>query len=134
MVFDINFNGVKFKKILLIILLCSVGATLYILYYPKIKIEVYNKTIYDIDSLNIDNNFYSILKGKSLIIKCRSLTMQDGLLFGEPRAKIDGLKKSNFKPFICGTGITTVRTGNYVFDIKSMIEKNEYILFWEKHK
>ncbi|HRG18233.1 MAG TPA: hypothetical protein PLP39_04035 [Flavobacterium lutivivi] len=124
----------KFKKILLIILLCSVGATLYILYYPKIKIEVYNKTIYDIDSLNIDNNFYSILKGKSLIIKCRSLTMQDGLLFGEPRAKIDGLKKSNFKPFICGTGITTVRTGNYVFDIKSMIEKNEYILFWEKHK
>ncbi|GGC93762.1 hypothetical protein GCM10011508_21220 [Flavobacterium lutivivi] len=122
------------KKILFIILLCSLGATPYILYYPKIKVEVYNKTIFNIDSLNIDNNFYSIPKGKSLIIKCRSLTLQDGLLFGEPKAKIDGMKKSNFKPFICETGITTVRTGDYAFDIKSLVEKNEYILFWEKHK
>ena len=116
----------------LIFMFCIV-ATLYIFFYPKIRLEVYNKTIHNIDSLKIDNHYYSIPKGKSIVIKCTKLSLQDDLPFGEPTGKIKGHKETSFKTILCGTGITEVRTGNYTFNIKAIVEKNAYQLYWAEH-
>jgi hypothetical protein len=107
----------------------------FLLFYNKLKIVVFNKTAYNIDSLKIDNNFFSIKKGDSLFIdNCKSISMQSDLPFGLPEANIVGKTKDTFMLWFCGTGVKEIKNGEYKFDITLSEDSNFYRLYWQGHK
>jgi hypothetical protein len=123
------------KKSFLIVLFSSFSIFGYFyFFYPKVEIVVYNKTGFDIDSLNIEGEFYKIAKNKSLVIKNKKISIQDNLPSEIPRGIIKNMKISNFPILLCGEGISEIRKGKFKFDLKILTEKNEYFLYWKKHK
>lgn len=123
------------KKLIFIGISCCLIASIYFFFFsPRIQIEVYNKSDFDIDSLNIDDKFYKIPKQKSLIINCRKLTIQDNLPFGTPNGIIKNMQQDTIPYILCGTGVEEIRCGKYKFDIKAFIGKDYYMLNWAEHK
>ena len=107
----------------------------FIFFYNKLKITVFNKTAYNIDSLKIDSKFFSIKKGDSLFIdNCKSISMQSDLPFGLPQANIAGKTKDTFMLWFCGTGVKKIKNGQYKFDITLSEDSNFYRLYWQGHK
>ena len=126
----------KRNKIVGIVTIFLLLLSLYfVFFYPKLKIEVFNKTAYKIDSLEIDGKFFSIKKGDSLLIdNCKSISMQSNLPFGLPEAKIEGKIKDTFMLLFCGTGVKEIKNGKFKFDIKLSEDSNFYRLYWQVHK
>lgn len=123
------------KKLIFIGISCCLIASIYFFFFSsRVQIEVYNKTDFDIDSLNIDDKFYKIPKQKSLVINCRKLTIQDNLPFGTPNGIIKNMQRDTITYFLCGTGVEEIRSGKYKFDIKAFIGKDYYMLNWAEHK
>jgi hypothetical protein len=123
------------KKSVFIGISCCLIATIYFFFFsPRVQIEVFNKTNFDIDSLNIEDKFYKIPKQKSLIINCRKLTIQGNLPFGTPNGIIKNMRRDTITYFLCGTGVEEIRSGKYKFDIKAFIGKDYYMLNWAEHK
>lgn len=114
------------------ILCCSI-VIYYFFFASRIQIEVFNRTNYDVDSLEIDKVFYKIPKQKSLVIHCRRLEMQDGLPFGVPNAKIKKMRKAKEFRFFCGTGIDEISSGKYKFDLKILTGDGAYLFYWKEH-
>ena len=125
-----SFKVVGLTAILLLAL------SLYFLFLHDLKIVVYNKTGYDIDSLKMGNKFFSIKKGGSLVIdNCQSIPMQADLPFGFPQANIQGkFKDTSHMFFLCGTGVKKIRNGKYQFDLIAYEDNNFYKLIWQRHK
>ena len=121
------------KIILLTVTLCCSLLVYYFFFAERIQIEVYNKTNFDIDSLEIDNDFYNIPKQKSLVINCRRLTMQDGLPHRIPNGKIKSMRKAKEFPRFCGTGVEEIDSGKYKFDLQILTGDGTYLLFWKEH-
>ena len=87
----------------------------------NLKIELVNKTGFDIDSLAISCKYIGLLKkDSSITLECEKISIQSGMILLFPTGFIKG-KKSERQILQCGTGITSVSDGNYVFDI-GMIE------------
>lgn len=126
----------KLNSILLITIVLFIFFCIYYLLFSKnLQIEIYNKTNHNIDSLEINNKYYSIKKGKSLIIKdCKKIFIQDGLPFGIPNGIIRNKQIDTTQFALCGTGIETITHGKYKFDIKVLEDQKSYILSWEEHK
>lgn len=126
----------KLNSILLItIVLFTFFCIYYLLFSKDLQIEVYNKTNHNIDSLEIDNKYYNIEKGKTLVIKdCKKFLIQDGLPFGVPNGIIRNKQIDTTQFFLCGTGIESVTEGKYKFDIKVLENQKFYKLSWEEHK
>lgn len=123
------------KRFIFIGILCCSIVTIYFLYFSsRVQIEVFNKTDFDIDSLNIDNKFYKIPKQKSLVINCRKLTIQDNLPFGSPKGILKNMPRDTIPEFLCSTGVEDIRSGKYKFDIKAFIGRDYYTLNWAEHK
>ena len=123
------------KRLIFIGILCCSIVTIYFLYFSsRVQIEVFNKTDFDIDSLNIDDKFYKIPKQKSLVINCKKLTIQDNLPFGSPKGIIQNMPRDTMPEFLCGTEVGDIRSGKYKFDIKAFIGKDYYTLNWTEHK
>jgi len=123
------------KKLIFTGISCCLIATIYYFFlFPRIQIEVYNKTDFDIDSLNIDDKFYKIPKQKSLVINCRKLTIQNNLPFGSPKGILKNMPRDTMPEFLCGTGVEEIRSGKYKFDIKAFIGTDYYMLNWAEHK
>lgn len=123
------------KKLIFIGISCCLIASIYFFFFSsRVQIEVYNKTDFDIDSLNIDAKFYKIPKQKSLVINCRKLTIQGNLPFGTPDGIIQNMQRDTTTYFLCGTGVEEIRSGKYKFDIKAFIGKDYYMLNWAEHK
>lgn len=123
------------KKLIFIGISCCLIATIYFFFFSsRVQIEVYNKTGFDIDSLNIDGKFYKIPKQKSLVINCRKLTIQNNLPFGSPKGFLKNMPRDSMPEFLCGTGVEEIRSGKYKFDIKAFIGTDYYMLNWEEHK
>ena len=123
------------KKLIFIVISCCLIATIYFLFFSaRVQIEVYNKTDFDIDSLNIDNKFYKIPKQTSLVINCRKLRIQDNLPFGSPKGILKNMPRDTMPEFLCGTGVEETRSGKYKFDIKAFIGTDYYMLNWAEHK
>jgi hypothetical protein len=116
--------------------ICSLLITIYFFFFvSSIQIEIFNKTNFDIDSLNINGKFYKLKKQKTLIIKdCKKLSIQDNLPFGPPVAVIKNMKRDTTPVFLCGAEIDEVENGNYKFNIEALVENHSYILFWTEHK
>lgn len=124
---------VEYKNLMILLdSICVLLLVTYFLFFSSdLKIEVFNKTDFDIDSLNIEGKYFKIKKQRSLVIKdCRKLSMQDNLPFGSPDAIIKNKQRDTVPIFLCGTGIEEVRSGNYKFNIEAQIEKDYYILYW----
>jgi hypothetical protein len=123
------------KTIILTVIICC---SLFVIYFfflaSRIQIEVYNKSNFDVDSLNIDNKFYSIPKHTSLAINCRRLIVQDNLPFGTPKGKIKNMRREKDFILFCGTGVEEISSGNYKFDLEVLTGKGTYMLMWKEHR
>jgi hypothetical protein len=118
-----------------VIILVLITLIYFIFFFNNLRVEVFNKTSYDLDSLKIDNKFYHIKKGDALLVdNCKSISMQGGLPFGLPQANINGKIKDTFQILLCGTGVEEIKNGQYQFDIVLSEYNNLYRLYWEKHK
>lgn len=123
------------KKLIFIAISCCLISSIYFFFFsPRVEIEVYNKSDFDIDSLNIDDKFYKIPKQKSLVINCRKLTIQGNLPVGTPNGIIKNMQRDTITYILCGTGVEEIRSGKYKFDIKAFIGKDYYMLNWAEHK
>ncbi|HEU4789599.1 MAG TPA: hypothetical protein VFS71_07950 [Flavobacterium sp.] len=129
----IKYKGLK-RFIFIGILCCSIVTIYFFCFSSRVQIEVYNKTDFDIDSLNIDDKFYKIPKQKSLVINCRKLTIQNNLPFGSPKGILKNMPRDTMPEFLCGTGVEEIRSGKYKFDIKAFIGTDYYMLDWAEHK
>ena len=101
----------------------------------KLKIEIFNKTEFDLDSVEINDIYIGSIKKDSslLIVNLEELKIQDGLPFGLPYGIIRDKKRYGGFFGFCGTGLTTVNKGKFKFDIIIREREGAYILYWEKH-
>jgi hypothetical protein len=101
-----------------------------------LKIELFNKTGYDLDSVSIGNEgFVKIKKDSSVVIHgCKDLSMMGGLPIGNANGKIYEKKRDTRFLGICGTGNKRVRKGHFQFDIIMVDGENGYRLFYQTHK
>jgi hypothetical protein len=129
----IKHKGLK-KLILIAIICCSIATIYFFSFSSRVQIEVYNKTDFDIDSLNIDGKFYKMQKRKSLVIKCKKVSIQDNLPFGPPQGEIKNMQPDTITYFLCGTGVEIIRSGKYKFNIEAVIVKDYYSLHWAEPK
>src|ERR1700733_10963725 len=105
-------------------------------YGQNLKMELFNKTGYDLDSVSIGEKYVGFIKsGHSLLISdCKEITMQDGLPYGLPDGTIKNKKRNTELLGLCGTGRTSVSSGNFKFNITVMENEFGYRLFWDYHK
>ncbi len=101
-----------------------------------LKIELFNKTGYDLDSVSMGNEgFEKIKKDSSAVIhNCKELSIMGGLPIGTANGKIHEKKCDRRFVGICGTGNKTVRKGHFQFDIIMVDGENGYRLFYRSHK
>lgn len=101
-----------------------------------LKIELFNKTGYDLDSVSMGNEgFVKIKKDSSAVIhSCKTLSMMGGLPIGTANGRINEKKHDKRFIGICGTGNKTVRKGYFQFDIIMVDGENGYRLFYQSHK
>ncbi len=101
-----------------------------------LKIELFNKTGYDLDSVSIGNEgFVKIKKDSSVVIRnCKEIAMMGGLPIGTANGKIYEKKRDARFIGICGTGNKRVRKGYFKFDIIMVDGENGYRLFYQSHK
>lgn len=121
-------NSIKLLFFLLIVSQISFG--------QHLKIELFNKTGYDLDSISIGTaSFIKIKKDSSVIINnCKEITMMGDLPIGTVNGRIN--EKVHDKRFIgiCGTGNKTVHKGHYQFNIIMIDGTNGYRLLYQSHK
>lgn len=106
-----------------------------IIYGQNLKIKIYNKTGFDLDSVTIGDKYVGFIKKNSfvLISDCKELLIQAGTPLHS-----DGIIKGKTKNTelwrIEACGIKNVKQGHFKFDIK--VKENEfgYRLIWYKHK
>lgn len=101
-----------------------------------LKIELFNKTGYDLDSVSIGNEgFVKIKKDSSAVIRgCKELSMMGGLPIGTANGRIYSKKRDARFIGICGTGNKRVHKGYLKFDIVVVDGENGYRLFYQSHK
>ena len=134
-----NRESMKRNNLNYIKLIAMVSATFFLCYIllfsGNVKIQVFNNSEYDIDSLEIDGNFYRIEKRKSIFIDdCRNLKIQADLPFGKPQGVIKNKLKDTMTYFYCGQGVKTVKSGSYKFDVEAFVDEKYFRLFWKEHK
>lgn len=101
-----------------------------------LKIELFNKTGYDLDSVSIGNEgFVKIKKDSSAVINgCKDLSIMGGLPIGTANGRIYEKKRDARFIGICGTGNKRVHKGYLKFDIIMVDGENGYRLFYQAHK
>ena len=121
------------KKLILFVfpfLLYQIG------YGQNLQIKIYNKTGYDLDSISIGDTYVGLIKKHSskIVLECKFLDLQDGRPYGLPNGIAKGLTKDTswLIPF-CSTGLKSVTTGKFKFDITLNAGKEGYRLYWRKH-
>ncbi len=104
-------------------------------YGQNLKIKIYNKSGFDIDSVLIGDKFVGAIKKNSsiIILDCREITLQDGLPYGLPGGIIINETTNKELIGLCGTGRIKVTKGNFKFDITASKNEFGYRLFWDKH-
>ena len=101
-----------------------------------LKIELFNKTGYNLDSVSIGNEgFVTIKKDSSAVIYgIKEISMMGALPIGTANGKIYEKKRDARFLGICGTGNKSVRKGYFKFDIIMVDGENGYRLFYQSHK
>ena len=101
-----------------------------------VKVELFNRTHFDLDSVKIDNYYVGFIKKDSSIIiqKLTSIVMEDILPFWPPCGIIKEKNRSVKLVGLCGTGKRDETMGEYKFDIIYREDDDGYRLLWDKHK
>ena len=101
-----------------------------------LKIELFNKTGYNLDSVSIGNEgFVKIKKDSSAVIYgIKEISMMGALPIGTANGKIYEKKRDARFLGICGTGNKSVHKGYFKFDIIMVDGENGYRLFYQSHK
>lgn len=100
----------------------------------KIKIKLYNKTGYDLDSVMIVDKFVGKIEkgGIEKVLYNKQLIMQGDVPFGRPIAIIKN-KKAAKVMLGCSTKTKKINSGSLEFDI-NIYEGNEgFRLYWQRH-
>ncbi|MBI2722462.1 MAG: hypothetical protein HYX39_09830 [Bacteroidetes bacterium] len=103
----------------------------------SLKIEIFNRTNYDLDSVSIGEKFVGTIEKDSSIIvtDCKRIILQDRYV---PFGPVDGVikdKRRNSEFFgFCGNGKELFLKGEYKFDIYVSETKLGYRLYWDSHK
>jgi hypothetical protein len=122
-----TFKFIFLLAILLLIPLLTIG--------QNIQIKVFNKTVYDLDSVSFDH-FYlgKISKDSTVFISGISeITMHGDVPLLRPFGIIKGKKRPvNLKE--CGTKSKKKKSGIYAFDILINESEKQYHLYWKKHE
>ena len=105
-------------------------------YGQDLKVTIYNKTGYDLDSVSLGECYVGIIKKESsvLVSDCKGFTVQDGVPFGFAQGTIKEKKKNTERLGLCGTGVSFTSSGVYKFDIAMMEQTAGYRLFWTGHR
>jgi hypothetical protein len=112
-------------------------------YSQKMKVTIYNKTGFDIDSVRFQGKQIGLIKknGFAVITDLEKLTLEGYQYENElPQFDVDAIinhKKKDKEPFArCGTGVTfsTKTEGKFEFDIIFYEGENGYVLAWGKHE
>jgi len=102
----------------------------------KLKIEIFNKTGFDLDSIKVQGKYIGSIKKNSSIVLSdfMKFKIQDGLPFGFPYGVIVGEK--TYKGFygLCGTGMKTVKRGKFRFNLICKERETGKELLWDEHK
>ncbi len=97
-----------------------------------LKIELINKTGFDIDSAAICDLPIGLFKKDSTItVELNQILMQDHSIMGFPEGNIKG-KKRHPLVWECGTGAKSITNGSYSFDIIMVEDKNGYQLYYRR--
>ena len=121
------------KKItLLVLVLISFNS----MFAQDLKIELFNKTGYNLDSVFMGNEgFAKIKKDSSVTIhNIKEISLLGGLPIGTANGRIYEKKRDTRLLGICGTGNKTVRKGHLQFDIIMVDGENGYRLLYRSHK
>lgn len=100
----------------------------------KIKIKLYNKTGYDLDSVMIGDKFVGKIEKDevAILLYNKQLIMQGDVPFGRPIAIIKN-KKAVKVMLGCSTKTKKINSGSLEFDI-NIYEANEgFRLYWQRH-
>ena len=103
-------------------------------YSQKLKLILYNKSEYTIDSLYIENYFIGTLRrGDSVLIKnYKELVVQGGLPLNRLQGCING--KPCVKNLLkCGTKSKKLKSGLFKYEIHCVETDNSLRLYWKKH-
>lgn len=117
---------------LLILLLININSV----FSQHLKIELFNKTGYNLDSVSMGNEgFAKIKKDSSVTIHgIKEISTLGGLPIGTANGRIYEKKRDTRFIGICGTGNKTVRKGRLQFDIIMVDGENGYRLLYRSHK
>lgn len=102
----------------------------------ELKIQIFNKTGFDVDSIYIGDKVINQIKCNDSIwvLDCKSLVIQDGVAWSYAGGNIKSKTRDKKPPGHCGTGIKTVNSGNYFFDLILIEGENRFRIYYENHK
>jgi hypothetical protein len=134
----LNVNKQKVTIILLFLIVALFGAKYFFKKSAKasnkVQVTLYNKSKYNIDSLYFGGKYYNIKSKSSLTINdSKGFSTQGSLPFGFPEGIIKGKYYDTTKIGHCGTGVKSIRKGNYHFDILLTEANNYFRLHWAAH-
>ena len=104
-------------------------------YAQHLKIELFNKTGYNLDSVSMGIEGYAKIKKDSsfTIHSIKEISLLGGLPIGTANGRIYEKKRDTRFMGICGTGNKTVRKGHLQFDIIMVDGENGYRLLYRSH-
>ena len=106
-----------------------------LLFGQTLKIKIYNKTFYDLDSVIIENTYVGcIKKGASvMVLNCPQLTLQTGMPYGVPQASIKNKTRNKEPSDLEDYEKTIMNAGSFKFDIIALENSEGYNLYWRNH-
>ena len=131
-----QFKKKQFKQMkaitLIVLLLISINS----IFAQRLKIELFNKTGYNLDSVSMGSEgLAKIKKDSSVTIHgIKEISTLGGLPIGIANGRIYEKKRDTRFMGMCGTGNKTVRKGHLQFDIIMVDGENGYRLLYRSHK
>lgn len=98
----------------------------------NLKLEVINKTKFDIDSIAIYDQHIGLLKKESsVIIESNGIILRDGLIMGLKEGYIKGKKRYPTAIECLNGNKTKIETGHLILEITMIEDRNGYWLHFE---
>ena len=106
-----------------------------ILHGQKLKIELFNKTGYDLDSVSVGDNYVGELKKDSsvMILDCKQIRIVSRALYNGYGIIKNKTKQKRLIRY-CWRGIKNIKKGDFKFDITLVEDDYSYAFFWDHHE
>ena len=101
----------------------------------KLRIEIINKTGYDLDSVSIGDKFVGKLKknAKKSVKHCKEIEIASGgFLVSDYDAIIKNKNEDGRFRGYCGVGLRKITNGRIIFNVTVVENEYGYRLFWKE--